>query len=837
MSGRRILWLFGLGGLVMAQWPPPTLGAQTRGATVPVAHTMTFSTSGQSMWGPANAPSNLDFTLTLFDEGWSEGGTTESIANALGTQWGGSIGGSTSGAVGLSFRIFDIGTGEVRAEYPVRVVLDVPEPNSFRAGETVMIGTRFEVLPGWALATSPPGGTLAINGRFGTSLSATGKVCFFGCSLPFDLLPRVNIPTDPFELLRVSSQGGITFPAALPLPRPPELQTLPYQFGALFDPIGGPLGFEGPVDAPRVTTAASLGGDGRSITAAGTHRFVDLSVDLDQYLTLLGVPPLGVQTNDALNLVTGASFGYDIADLALLLGISKRQTFTLIPRVTLTAGFPQPVVFAVLDAGGATVHAGTGQSVTFDVGHSLRIDVPGSASPIAGTPTYELRNRFRSASSFEFDERLVLSAGRFELKTPSKSVTNETTTTVCSLPWLEAVADVCNFFGGVLETITHAVTSTAPAVNVNLGPLAQETLVDEVQTAPLFPASGGAGEWELQGFQPSIQAPFLLDPEDPRITVITQLASAALAGGPSGAVQQVITVRNEGDVALSAAQLRDALTAAISGGSFGLLGVSAPTLSPNAAFDGASIVEVLDGADVLDVGEEGTVTIAWSVTPGNVYRAQVEASGTSPIGTAVADESSDALAVIAFEIIPDQVSAWSNGVLPVRILSDGIPASQIDAATVQLEGIPPSQWNLTSSGQLVLKYPLQHVLAELEQRLQSQMTVAAALGSASDVRSLGAVSVGDVGAAVLGESGRLSAEMQADVDRNGNANGRLDLGDLRRIVLAGRRAESERSMPGTPSFGAGVSMDHVLIATGYLVDGMRFIGEDDLSVMQQGGGQ
>lgn len=835
MSGRRILWLFGLGGLVALEWPPPTLGAQTPGATVPVAHTMTFSTSGQSMWGPANAPSNIDFTITLFDEGWSEGGSTSNIADALGTQWGGSIGGSTSGAVGLSFRIFDIGTGDVRADYPVRVVLDVPEPNSFRAGETVTIGTRFELLPGWSLATSPPGGTLAINGRFGTSLSATGKVCFFGCSNSFDLLPRVNIPTDPFELLRVSSQGGITFPAVLPLPRPPELQTLPYQFGALLDPIGGALGFEGPVDAPRVATAAALGGDGRSIVAAGTHRFLDLSVDLDQYLTLVGVPPLGVQTNEALNLVTGASFGYDIADLALLLGISKRQTFTLIPRVTLTATFPQPVSFAVIDPDGATVHAGTGETVTFDVGHSLRIDVPAGVSALAGTPTYELRNRFRSASSFEFDERLVLSAGRFELKTPSKSVTSETTSTVCSLPWLAAVASICNALGGVLETITHVVTSTAPAVNVNLGPLAQETLVDEVQTAPLFPASGGAGEWELQGFQPSLQAPFLLDPEDPRIAVITQLASAMLAGsGPAGAVQQTIVIRNEGDVALSASQLRDAVSAAISGGSIGVLGVSAPSLSPNAGFDGASIVEVLDGADVLAVGAEGTVTIVWAVTPGNVYRAQVEASGTSPIGTIVTDAADDALAVVVFEIIPDQVSAWSNGVLPVRILSDGIPASQIDPTTVQLEGIPPSQWNLTSSGQLVLKYPLQYVLAELERRLQSQMTVAAALGSASDQRSLGRISVADVGAAVLGEPGRLSAEAQADVDRSGNANGRLDLGDLRRIVLAGRRPKVEAE-PGAPSFGAGVSADHTLIATGFLLDGMRFIGEDDLSVMQGGG--
>ena len=825
----------GLCGLLLLGWPPTLMSGQTRGATDPVPYSVNFTTTGQSMWGPANAPSNIDFTFTLFDEGWSEGGSENGIVDALGTQWGGSISGSTSGAVGLSLRFFNIGTGEVNATYPVRVVLDVPQANSFRDGEAVTIGSRFELLPGWSLTTSPPGGTLAINGRFGTSLAASGRVCVFGCSPSFDLLPRVNIPTDPFELFQVSSTGGIRFPNLLPsppFPSPLVISTMPYQFGALLDPFGGVLGIEGPVDAPRVATAAVLSGDGRSIVAAGTHKFVDLAVDLDQYLTLVGVPPLGVQTNEGLSLVTGASFGYDIADLALLLEIAKRQSFSLLPTVKLTARFPQPLSFAVVDAGGATIQEGTGSAVTFDVGHSLRLIFPsGTRTPLQSTPTYELRNTFRSQSSFDFDERLVLSAGAFNLSTPSKSVTSEQVSTVCSFTWI--AVGVCEFFGGILQTITHTITDVAPAVSVNLGPLAVATLVDEMQTVPLFPSGGGSGEWELQGFQAFTEAPFLLDPEDPRIVVTTDLASAVLAsGGPAGALSQMITVRNEGDVPLSAVQLEDAVSSAIAGGTLTLLSVSSSTLTTNPTFNGGADVELLGGGAALGVGEEGVVRILWSVTPGSIYRVAVAATGTSPIGTVVSGEAFGELGVVAFEIIPDQVSAWSNGVLPVRILSQGIDASRIDAATVRLEGVPTSQYNLTASGDLILKYPLQSVLNALEMRLQSQAPILAVTAGAGGARAGQKVTAVVVGAALLGESGRLTADAATDVDRAGNANGSLDIGDLRMLVMAGRRPGGQGIASGLLNSSSDVS--HVLVATGLLDDLTPFIGEDDLSVMTGG---
>jgi hypothetical protein len=800
-----------LGGVLGLLCVVQPLQAQVPGERIQVNYTLPFSSHNQSMWGPGTAPSNLDFTIPLFDESWGAGpGTANGIFSAFGFQWGGAITGSTSGRVGLSFRIFDVGTGAVNLDYPVRVVLDLPAPNSFRAGDVVTVGSAFELLPDWNLGTAPPGGSLALNGVFGTQLHSSGQMCFFGCPAPLTLA-NINIPNRGFQIFAITSQGTLTLPALLPppFPRPLVIETLPYQFGSPFDPFGDVLGFSGPVDAPRVTTSASVGTDGRTLTAAGQHRFVDLDVDLDHYLTFVGVPPLGFQSNPALELVTGASFGYDVANLSLLFGVTQRQTFTFIPRVTLNAAFPVAVAFDVLNADGSTSQSGVGMGVSFDVGQSLRLTMPGgSRNPLPGTPTYGLANTFNSATDFAFNERLVVSAARFSLHMPSANVTETITKTVCSLP--DVLNDVCEFLGGVLTTITSTVNHAVSASNVDLGPLVTRTLVDQTQTLPLFPTGSQSGQWAFAGLQTFTEAPFTLDPEDPRIAVTTSLGSGLVGGGPAGAIAQTVRVRNEGDVSLSAAALRDAVAALLSGGSFSVLSVSSPTLLTNPAFNGAAQQDLLAAGNSLAPGAAGEVRVLFGVTAGSIYRSDVHAAGRSPIGTDVSADASDALGVVSFEIIPDQVAAWSNGVLPTRINSAGIDAGQIDLNAIRLEGVAPEQWNLTSSGRLVLKFRLPDVLAALDQRVLAAIPLGpAAAGASDDARA--PATLGTLVTAVMNGSG--------------------ELGRLRATVLGQRAASGERQIP---SLSAAAGARRVLLLTGSLRDGTRLIGEDDLTVM---GGQ
>jgi len=789
--------------LALVVWQ--SLAAQAPGDRVQVSYNLAFSSHNQSMWGPANAPSNLDFTVPLFDESWTAGGSANGIFSAFGLQWGPSISGNTSGRVGLSFRIHDIGTGAVNLDYPVRVVLDLPAPNSFRDGEAVTIDSRFDLLPGWSLGTAPPGGALTLNGIFGTHLGASGQFCSFGCPGNGTLV-NFNVPNDPFELFSVTSQGTLTLPAVLPapFPRPLVIETLPYQFGGLIDPFGPVLGWEGPVDGPHVATTATVGSDGLTLTAAGQHRFVDLNVDLDHYLTFVGVPPLGFQSNPALELVTGASFGYDVANLSLLFGVTQRQTFRFVPRVTLTAQFPVAVEFVVVNADGSAAATGTETTVHFDVGQSLRVTMPaGPRDPLPGTPTYGLANTFTSSTDFAFNERLVVSAGRFSLHTPSANVTEQFTETVCTLPGI--ANDVCEFVGGLLETITRTVTHVVPPATLDLGPLFSRQLVDETQTLPLFPTGNRSGQWQFAGLQTFTEAPFLLDPEDPRIAVTTELGSGVLGGSPAGSIVQVIRVRNDGDVALSATTLHDAITALLSGGTFTVLSVSSPTLVTNPSFNGDAQPDLLGAGNTLAPGAEGQVQVVFAVNAGSIYHTSVHAAGRSPIGTNVSGDASDALGVVAFEIIPDQVSAWSNGVLPTRVTSVGIDAGLVEPEGLRLEGIAPESWNLASSGALILKFRLPDVLSALEQRILAGIPLPAAPGGGALHEP---VTLGTLVSAVMNGSG--------------------ELGELRVFVMSGG------SLGGPKPFASTNGIPRVLVLTGSLRDGTRLIGDDDLTVMQGG---
>jgi hypothetical protein len=188
----------------------------------------------------------------------------------------------------------------------------------------------------------------------------------------------------------------------------------------------------------------------------------------------------------------------------------------------------------------------------------------------------------------------------------------------------------------------------------------------------------------------------------------------------------------------------------------------------------------------------------------------VHAAGTSPIGTNVSADASDALGVVVFEIIPDQVSAWSNGVLPTRVISTGIDAGQIDAAGLRLEGVAPEQWNLTSSGQLTVKFRLPAVLSALDQRILAGIPLAPATQSGAPRPG---ATLGTLVAAVMNGSG--------------------ELGELRAVVME-RKSGKTTGTPNLPTLSSANGVLRVLVLTGSLRDGTRLVGEDDLTVMQGG---
>lgn len=256
---------------------------------VPVApattnNNVTFQTSGQSMWGPASAPGVSNVTVPIISTGWSESGSKEDIQHVhvdvpqgvmdffgigdVDKHFGGRIGGSTSGQIGISARFQNVGSGAAAVTYPVQVTLTTPAANSFKPGQTVTIGSSVTLLPGWNLSTTPPQATVDIIGNFGFATSANTGVCFFDCA-NFDFFPPINIAPTSANIVTANSTTPVTI--------------------TFLEGISGTYGL------PNVATTASIAPDGKSLIASGSHKFVDLHVDLDKWVTsALGVPPPGL---------------------------------------------------------------------------------------------------------------------------------------------------------------------------------------------------------------------------------------------------------------------------------------------------------------------------------------------------------------------------------------------------------------------------------------------------------------------------------------------------------------------------------------------------------------
>ena len=506
-------------------------------APVTTNSNVTFQTSGQSMWGPASAPGITATTVPIISVSWAEADSTPRnvqhvhvdvpgfITSTLGigdidSHFGGQIGGSTSGNIGVSARFHDIGSGSVNVTYPVRVELSTPGLNSFKPGDTVTIRSSAPtLLPGWSFSTTPPNGTVDIIGTFGFAASANSEVCFFNCA-NINFFPPINISPTSGNIVTANSTTPITITF---------LETFIY-------------GFSGTYGLPNVATTASIAPDGKSLIASGSHKFVDLNVDLDRWVTLaLQVPPLGFTTPS----IAGAQAGYELLDAGVDLGMTQAHQFQFIPTVEVSLQLPQAVQFTVRNQSGGAVASGFSSLIKFDAGHSVDIVYPATAQNIFNvTPTFSLRNGFSNNTTTTFTQSLQVDALELTLQIPSVQVipqtcANETVTQTIQTgvqtvvdglgTIVDSIADaLCSIFGchtepvfqNVQVTIPHCVGPvSSPTVNVGtLGPLLDRDIPISTETISLFE---NRAPWELGGFGAFAGATFALDPQLPPTAVIT----------------------------------------------------------------------------------------------------------------------------------------------------------------------------------------------------------------------------------------------------------------------------------------------------------------------------
>jgi len=803
-------------------------------------YSATFATSGQSMWGPGSAPlSDFNRTLRLVDLSWAVGDTTGDIRGfdtyLFGTvSFGGEIGAYSTGDFGLFTTFANVGTGSVAVNYPVNVTVGIPDPNTFRDGQTITIPTKVQLLGGAAIATTPPQGSINVRGSAALTAGAYTKVCIFGC-LEFPLFPSINLGATNVQLVDLGyNADGSAYAELFGSPR----VTLPHTISFIESQL---TNMSGVIGVPSVHPVSAVQPDLRSLVAAGKDTFVNVSLDMDGFVT--GKIPLGFETPD----FHGAHLKYETVDISTVVKMHQDQNFTFDPTVWVTLSFPRAIEYAVADTNGAPVDAGNAASITFRAGNIFSLVYPaGLRDPMTITPSFFIRNTFSSDVTNRFREDIVLTVGQFDLSIPSVEIFPEFTVDVC---WgITHDADPL----GIIPDESCPVTSPSvrtPTIDISVGPLIHQSLVGAGQEMRMFPfaaddctpGSLGCGHWELQGFNHVAGAEIVLDPENPIIDVATAVASGlASRTGPAGTLTQTLTVSNRGDVPLSAAQIADALARAVpTGGAFHVRSINSVVLTENNAFNGVSDLGTLTRADVLAVGGSGVVTVGIDVTPGNVFSSLLDADGTTPIGTNVRASAAARFAVFAFDIKPT-LNAGSNGVLPVVFLSTpGMDAAGIDPASLRLEGVAPLRWSLEPRGtlnDLTLKFDRQSVVAGLQQRLAAGPVAVASMprpDSPSPAQFASALMGGDA----------LTASQVKAADRNGN--GTLDIGDLRALVRNASAsvapADISLALSGPGSGGGGLALGPsapsasvILVITGTMRDGTPLMGENAITIKGMG---
>lgn len=496
----HLRWFLALGTAVILT-APLSSPAFVSGDSMPPVETIynvTFRTSGQSMWGPGATSGPTDTSVSILSTSWDKSGGVEDVVDVADYDFGGGMHGSTSGNIAVDGRFRDVGPGSVSVTYPVQVKLTTPGANSFKPGDTITIGSAVTLMPDWDLTTSGFTGKVDVDVDFALAAAAGGKVCAFSCA-DFNFFPEFD-----------ASTSGTLITAE---------DTEPTEISSAEKYVHGISGFYG---LPNVQTTDSLWADGVSLEARGSHKFIDIEVDLDAWLKYIGlVIPLGAHID-----ISGAKAGYETIDVDVDVEMTQAQEFKFTPTVEVSLPLPRAVQYTVKNESGAVVASGSSALVKFDAGQSVDIVYPATATDIFNvTPTFSLRNTFSNNTVTQFAQGAHIDVLELTLKIPGFEVIPE----VC-------FPEVCVWtpFGDVCTPSYCTPAVNSPEIDLGtLGPLFSQ------ETAPCMPGDpfshyqpGGLpelpcsktdtytfdqdrGPWQLGGFNTESGDSFPLDPQLP----------------------------------------------------------------------------------------------------------------------------------------------------------------------------------------------------------------------------------------------------------------------------------------------------------------------------------
>jgi len=411
----------------------------------------------------------------------------------------------TRGNMGMRFNTTDmVRTTDVNYTGDASIVS--PSANSFYAGDTLILDTAFLAdNAAELLSPVPTDGSLALDALWGFYVRAEAEFCIFDCVAPpvleIDTFENGNPPVD--QLLEIGPEkfclstwpevgdpntGSICQSASSPLPPG-------------FSFISGIKGYW-MLPAVVVTSAIDLLNPNK-LKASGEQEFMELSLDLDKWLTrLVSVKVAGIPFPDASISFETAFIGIDFLDWDFRIHTILQHLFSFEPVVQVTLAFPQPISYQILSSGGNPIGAvQTGATVVLNAGQKLQISGP--SVPTDVVPTFAIKNaaNFSNATETHVDFNMALRLLFGGLVVPAFAISPGT----CAP---DPFGDLC------LPTLSFG------GLDASVGPAFQQewTLTTLVDRDDL---DGNRAPWSLQGFNTQQGALFVLDPEQPPVVDAT----------------------------------------------------------------------------------------------------------------------------------------------------------------------------------------------------------------------------------------------------------------------------------------------------------------------------
>lgn len=369
-----------------------------------VTQTANFSTnSPQNMWGPGNAL-GINENFEIFPE-FRPGPYTFDTSpftkfNIEGLEFGASLSGLVDFGVGpFTFEISGFTAGEIEVDYPAEITLEMPDDDSFNAGETIVIRSAFNAGVGAELSTRyPEAGIVKLDLDYLFDAQFGVDICFIDCTPRISIIPPpgVNAPsplvdqeliffqltTDSIVYICDNTMDPIAF-AQNPFQCIEDISapwTIPPP------PLGDNLPFSIEATLPHVTTTSAIGPGGQVLLANGDSVYVTANLDIIQTLGFLP-PPVGPIIGnlngsrefkvipDFSGELKGVTIEWELIGLDLVLPITHNQDFDFTPRTFTTLTFPDTVEYVVHSSRQGDI-PGKGVNIMYEVGDSVSLNFP-----------------------------------------------------------------------------------------------------------------------------------------------------------------------------------------------------------------------------------------------------------------------------------------------------------------------------------------------------------------------------------------------------------------------------------------------------------------------------